>query len=199
MTIRQPRNVDIINKDGQFDQQWIRYFEDIASTATTASGITGSKIVNSWPGTLASFPATDYATFDTRNTHPVLDFDQTTQETVYFQGVMPDNFATEDLIVQVWWTATTVTSGTVGWDVSFELMTGLDVDGDSFATAQTITAVTVSATNGTLQTSSVEITNGAAIDNLVAGDMFRLRIRRDVATDTAAEDAELHMVELRLV
>ncbi|MCP4410185.1 MAG: hypothetical protein GY807_21070 [Gammaproteobacteria bacterium] len=31
MTIKQPLNVDIITKDGQFNQQWPRYFEDLAT------------------------------------------------------------------------------------------------------------------------------------------------------------------------
>jgi len=159
---------------------------------------TGSKIIKNWGPHEASFPASNYATLDTRNTHPILDFDTTTQETVYFHGVMPDNYANEGITVEVWWTVTTVTSGTVGWDVSLELMDGLDVDSDSFATAQTITATTVSGTNGTLQSSTVNISDGANMDSIDAGDMFRIRIRRDVASDTAADDAELHMVEMRI-
>ena len=195
MTVRQPRNVDIITKDGQFNQQWVRYFEGLASAA---GGTAGSKIVGGFNPIAASFPATNFATFDLRNRHPVLDFDKTTQETVYFIGVMPDNYDANGIVVEVWWTATTVTSGTVGWDVSIELMTGFDIDGDGFATAQTITAATVSGTSGTVQSSSVEIADGTDMDSLVAGSLFRLRIRRDVASDDADNDAELHYVEMRI-
>ena len=155
--------------------------------------------MKNWGPTDASFPASNYATLDTRNTHPVLDFDTTTQETVYFHGVMPDNYDGEGITIQIWWTVTTETTGTVGWEADFELMTGLDIDGDSFnTTANTITATTVSATNGTMQTTSVSIADGTAMDSLVAGSLFRLRIRRDVGNDTAANDAELHMVEMRI-
>lgn len=168
----------------------------ISGGALNASA--GSKIIRNWSPTDASFPASNYATLDTRNTHPVLDFDTTTQETAYFHGVVPDNYNGEGITVDVWWTATTETTGTVGWEVSLEQMTGLDIDGNSFASAQTITAATVSGTNGTVQKSSVSIADGAAMASLVAGDLFRLSISRDVATDTMADDAELHMVEMRI-
>ena len=168
------------------------------SGGALSSTSSGSKIIRNWLPTDASFPTSDYATLDTRNTHPVLDFDTSTSESVYFRGVMPDNYDGEGITVQTWWTATTETSGTVGWLVSIEKMTGLDIDGDSFASAQTITAVTVSATNGTIQTSSVNISDGANMGSLAAGDLFRVRISRDTANDTMANDAELHMVEMRI-
>lgn len=172
---------------------------NLSFSGATLNAEGGSKIIGNWdPTTKVSFPATNYATLDVRNGRPVLDFNTTTQEAAYFTGVMPDNYAGEGVTVQVWFTVTTVTSGTIGWDVSLELMTALDMDGDSFATAQVITAVTVSGTNGTLQTASVNIANGAAMDNLVAGSPFRLRIRRNVSADTAANDAELHQVEMRI-
>lgn len=172
----------------------------VAQAIAALGGSGGSKIIKNWTPSDASFPTTNYATLDTRNTHPVLDFDTTTQEAVYFHGIMPDNYAGEGITVEVWWTAATSTSGTIGWDVSLEDMdnAGLDIDTDSFATAQTITPVTVPSTSGHVTSTSVNISNGANMANLAAGDLFRLRIRRDVATDTAAGDAELIMVEMRI-
>ena len=146
----------------------------------------------------AEQPATNYATFDLRNTHPVLDFDQTTQETVYFSSVMPRHYAGGGITVSVHW-STPATTGTIGWDVSFERIgdSQQDIDADGFATAQTITAVTVPGTSGHVDITSVAVTNGANMDSVAVGEVFRLRIRRDVANDTAADDAELLMVELR--
>lgn len=141
-------------------------------------------------------PASNYATQDTRNTIPVLDFDDTTQETIYFIGVLPRNYGGGGITVYITWACTSATSGTVGWDVSFEA-TGTDLDADSFATAQTITAATTSGTAGIETVTSVAITNGANIDNLAVGNRYRLRIRRDVANDTAVGDAELTSVELK--
>lgn len=172
--------------------------QSVKAYVDASTGSSGSKIIRNWLPTDASFPASNYATLDTRNTHPVLDFATGTPETVYFRGVMPDNYAGEGITVELWWTATTETTGTVGWDVSLEKMDGLDIDSDNFATAQTVTAATVSATNGTIQSSSVNISDGANMASLSAGDLFRIRIRRDTATDTMANDAELHMVEMRI-
>ena len=95
--------------------------------------------------------------------------------------------------------ATSATTGTVGWDVAFERIdaSSLDIDADSFATAQTITAVTVPGTSGQVIKSSVAISNGANIDSLAAGEAFRVRVRRDVANDTATGDAELLRVVVR--
>jgi hypothetical protein len=48
-----------------------------------------------------------------------------------------------------------------------------------------------------VKVTSVAFTDGAEIDSLVAGEAFRLLVRRDTATDTAAGDAELLRVELK--
>jgi hypothetical protein len=143
-------------------------------------------------------PTANFATLAARNNHPKLDFDQTTQETAIFSSVLPTWYSGGGLTVEVWWT-TTVTSGTVGWDVAIERIdTGsLDIDADSFAAAQTITAATVPATSGQVTKTSVAISSGANMDSLAAGEAFRLRVRRDVANDTAAADAELLRVVVR--
>src|SRR3989304_1435149 len=90
-------------------------------------------------------------------------------------------------------------SGTVGFTVEIERIgdSVLDVDGDSFAGAQTITAVTVPGTTGHVDVISVAITDGANMDSLAAGEQVRIRIARDVANDTATGDAELHWAQGR--
>lgn len=145
-------------------------------------------------------PSTNYATFNTRNGHLVLEFDTTTQETAIFAGVMPRNYSdTTGVTVYVAWMAASATANTGGWDVSLErdADAGDDMDADSWATAQTITAATVPATSGVVKITSVAITKGANMDSIVAGDPFRIRIRRDVANDTAAGDLQLLSVEVK--
>lgn len=145
-------------------------------------------------------PSTNYATWDTRNQRPCLDFDTTTQETAIFSDVMPHGYAGGNLIVDVTAALTSATSGTLGWDVTFERVGSgsQDTDSDGFATAQTITATTVPGNSGDTITLSVTCTAGAAgTDSIAADDLFRLRIRRDVANDTAAGDAELYSVTVR--
>lgn len=144
--------------------------------------------------------ATNFATVDLRNLHPVLDFDTTTQESAVWTFVMPQNYAGGNINVYVRWAATSATTGTIGWDVTFETIadSGQDTDSDGWATAQTITATTVSGTSGVTLTTSVTCTAGSTgTDSVAAGDLVRIRIRRDVANDTAAGDAELFSVELR--
>lgn len=150
----------------------------------------------------AEFPATNYATHDTRNNHSVLDFDDTTGETAYFTGIMPQHYAdTTGITVITHWMTTSAGSGTstVGWLIALERMAdgGDDLDADSFAGNQTITAEAANTTAGKINVSSVAITKGANMDSVVAGDAFRLRITRDVGNDDQSGDAELVAVEIR--
>ena len=145
-------------------------------------------------------PATNYATLNVRNGHLVLEFDTTTQEAAIFAGLMPRNYSGGNIVASVTWMAASAVAGTIGWDVTFERNNdaGPDLDADDWATAQTITAATVNATSGKTTTTSVTITAGAVgTDSVAAGDPFRLRVRRDVANDTAAGDAQLLAVELK--
>jgi len=145
-------------------------------------------------------PATNYAAMFLRNGQWVLAFDTTTQQTAIFAGKMPRNYAGGGLTVYLTWAAASATTGTIGWDVTFERRSAAnhDMDADAWATAQTVTAATVDATCGKQSVTSVAITAGATgTDSIAAGDGFRIRIRRDVATDTAAGDAHLLDVEIK--
>lgn len=146
----------------------------------------------------AETPASNYATYDTRNNHVCLEFDQTTGETCYFTGVLPQQYSGSGVTVLIHH-ATTVTSGTIGWLVAFERIGDgqQDIDSDGFASDQTITAVTVPGTAGFIDIVSVNVSDGANMDSIAVGEMFRLRVTRDVANDSAAADAELYAVEIR--
>jgi hypothetical protein len=149
----------------------------------------------------AEFPASNYATLDTRNNHPCLDFDTTTGEAVYFTGVMPQHYSGGGVAVYVHWAASTATTGTIGWLAALERIgdSQQDIDSDGFAADNTVTATTVPGTSGHVDITSVTFTDGADMDSVAAGEMFRLRITRDVANDNAAGDAELYYVEIREV
>ena len=139
-------------------------------------------------------PTSNYATPDTRNLVPVLDFDTTTQETAYWKLFMPRHLTSgAGVTVSLAWMATSATSGTIGWDVAFARMNDAnqDIDSLAFATAQTITAATVDGTSGKAKTTNVAVTTGANMDSVAAGEWFVLRVRRDVSNDTATGDAEL--------
>jgi hypothetical protein len=144
-------------------------------------------------------PASNYATLDHRNVHPCLDFDTTTAEAAVWSSVLPRHYAGGGITVYVHWAASTATTGTIGWTVEFERIgdSQQDVDSDGFASAQTITATTVPGTSGHVDITSVAVTDGANIDSIAVGEAFRIRIKRDVASDDAAGDAELYAVELK--
>jgi hypothetical protein len=161
----------------------------ISSTGASAWNLQWGPLVN-------EAPTSNYATLDSRNGHPTLDFDTTTQEAAVFSGIIPADYTGAGITVSVYCALTSATSGTVGWLVSIERMdvSSLDTDADSFASAQTITATTVPGTSGQILKLSVNISSGANMDSLAAGEMFRIKIERDVTNDTAAGDAELMRV-----
>jgi hypothetical protein len=143
-------------------------------------------------------PASAFATLDTRNSIAVLDFDDTTEESCVFIGVIPDNAnLSSGLSVRINWMATSATTGSCRWGVRFEKMT-TDLDSDSFDTA----TEAHSTTNGTAGIPTITTLTCTSIDSIVAGDFFRIKIYRDVSdttNDTMTGDAELISVEVRSV
>ena len=142
-------------------------------------------------------PTANFATPDTRNVHPVLDFDAAADESAVFSGVMPQNYTASAAInVIVGWMATSATSGTATWTAEVERM-NTDLDADSFAAAQTADG-TANGTSGILTFTTIALTNAQA-DSIAKGEDFRLRITRnqDSGTDDIASDVELVSVEIR--
>lgn len=140
----------------------------------------------------AEFPASNYAQIGSSNNHPTLDFDQTTQETIYFTSLMPHSYsAATGITVKLWW-ITTVTSGNVQYLGAFERDdAATNITSDSFAATQSTGTTTVPGTGGLPQLQTITFTAGAQVDSVVAGDVFRFRLQRDPGTDTAAADVRV--------
>ncbi len=146
-------------------------------------------------------PSASYATADSRNAHPCLDFDATADESAVFRGVLPRHYSGGSLTVTLIWAATSATTGACRWAVSIERDdTGLDMDADSFATAVTAGA-SAPGTSGAPAYTAIVMTVDSPTDGLVAGEMFRLKVTRDAdgtsGTDDMAGDAELYGVEIK--
>jgi len=144
-------------------------------------------------------PSANMATFAARNQHPVLNFDDTTNESAVFSGVMPQHYGGGGVTVLLHYSMTSAVGDTVDWDMAFERIGDQqqDIDGDSFAAVQSVNDTTVPGTCGLVDVVSVAFANGAEMDSVAAGEAFRLKVTRDAVSDDAVGDAELLRVELR--
>ena len=135
-------------------------------------------------------PASNYATLDTRNSIPVLDFDPTTDEEAIFGGVLPNHYGGGGLTVTVVWATTSGTSGNAVWQGAFESNTddADDLDADSFASFNSSGAVAAPSATGEFAYDNITFTDGAQIDSLAAGESYRFKLRRD-ADNTSATDS----------
>ena len=145
-------------------------------------------------------PTSNPATPDTRNLHPVLDFDDSTDEFAVFSLVLPSNYTGGGLTIYPRFSMTSATSGNVVASIEVERIGDgqLDIDGNSFSAANTAT-IAVPATSGNVEASSaITFTDGTDMASIAAGEQFRLRFSRDAnnGSDTATGDLELHGLDI---
>lgn len=141
----------------------------------------------------------NFATLDLRNVHPVLDFDDTTNEDAVFTGVMPEHYDGGGLTIDIGYSMSSATSGDIDWDIAFERIGDqqLDIDSDSFAAANSVNTTTVPGTSGLVDVVTITFTDGADMDSVAAGELFRLKLTRDATNDSASGDAEMHFVHVK--
>ena len=172
------------------------------TTLNASGGGAGTAFALVFRPTANEAPAAAFATLDTRNAHPVLDFDGATDEEAVFTAVLPAGYAGGGLTVQMWWAFTAATSGSLRVQAAIERIdvSSLDLDADSFAAFQSAGG-TAPGTSGQVILVSVTFTSGSQMDSLAAGEPFRLKIRRDAdgtsGTDDITTDAELLAVVVR--
>ena len=145
-------------------------------------------------------PASDYATLDVRNQHPVLDFDASADESAVFSAVMPRNYSGGGVTVYVTgsWSSDTDNGHTTQLEVSFERIGDgqQDIDINGFAAAKDCT-LTVNSTGGKTDIGSVSFTDGAQMDSVAAGELFRLKVLCDTSDSTSTGDFELLSIEIK--
>ena len=162
---------------------------------------TGNTLVTLYPADNEP-PASAYATLDTRNAHPTLDFDDSAAtEAAVFSFILPRHYAAGGITVYLHWAATSATSGNVIWQTSFERVGASvqDMDSDGFATAITLSAAATDGTSGKVTSTNQAHTDGAQIDSIAVGELCRLKVERlgSNASDTMVGDAELVAIELK--
>jgi hypothetical protein len=142
-------------------------------------------------------PASDFATFDTKNSIPVLTFSATATNRTFFTGKLPEAaVVSSGLKVFLHWIASGATSGNAIWNIEWEKSTGQDLDSDGWDATVTSATAACSATDGAMAATEITCTN---IDSVVAGDVFRVRVSRlgADASDTLTQPAQLVLVEVR--
>lgn len=139
----------------------------------------------------ASFPASNFAALGSVNERLVLAFDAATDESAYFELLLPYNGTHTIDQVDVFFITASATSGTVVWNIAIEAVTATDATdldaGSSFDTGNAL-AVTVAGTAGYLVRGQVTTTNK---DSATSADFVRIRVTRDAdnGSDTASGDA----------
>ena len=145
-------------------------------------------------------PAANPATPDTRNGHPVLDFDASTDEAAVFTGFMPWHYGAGGITVYavVSFLSDEETEHTGQLEISFERIGDgqQDLDADGFSAAKDLT-VSVPPTKGLTEVGSVEFNEGTEIDNIAPGELFRVKVQCDTSDSSFLGDLELLRLVLR--
>lgn len=123
------------------------------------------------------------------NNDIVIMFDPASDNTTYFFGYLPSSYGGGNLQVHLFWNTTDDTADNIKIDVAFERRQPGTYDfdnGDDFGTDSS-TLITVS--DDTLLNTTMIVITAANAGTPVAGEPFRLRVRRDAddGTDTFAD------------
>lgn len=117
---------------------------------------------------------------------------------IVFRGLMPRNYTGNGITVNLHWTKTTTSTGTVSWATYFERGNDLNhsFGTDAFASCQVAAALSASSTSQQWTTSSISIANGAGMDSISVGDLFRVRVNA-ASSDNNTGHRRLAGVEIR--
>lgn len=154
-----------------------------------------------WTAASNEPPSSAAATFDTRNNHLVLEFDDAVAEDAIFGGILPRHYAGGGITALFVWMADTATSNGIVLEGAFERHAddAFSLDADGFATGQNTGDAPAPSATGEVSYDTATFTDGGQIDGLLVGESFRFRVRRLVAdgNDDMVGDAQLLRVELR--
>ena len=176
----------------------------IQSGATVQSGITLGGSAVAAAAMFQGFdpqsnepPSTGLAESDTRNSHPVLDFDTAADECAVFTFVLAEDYGGGSVDVQLQFTTTAAGGSNVALLTDFErILAGtLDIDADSFDTTAICVLTSSNSTSGITVISTHTHTSGE-IDGLLAGELGRLRVCRDIDGASCGSDVQAGDVEL---
>lgn len=152
---------------------------DAAALNTFAALIRGTKTLGrAFTALDNNPPETNFATLDTLNSISQLNFTGSGSTNIHavFQGVIQEGAdLSSGIKVRIFW-RTTATTGSARWGAQFERGNTAQ-SSDSWDTATEVTT----ATGATANVPNITEITCTAIDSLVAGDFFRVRISRDLS------------------
>ena len=129
-------------------------------------------------------PAALIKTIGTNNVYLTLDYDKTTEESAYWEVILPQSYTGAATFYGYY--KTSVNSGTFGVKVTTKSIADAEVF-DAAGTTDTITAETVPGTAGNLGVISGSLT----VTGWAAGEILMVQVARDVANDNANADISL--------
>lgn len=156
--------------------------------------------LNTWNPHNNQPPSTNFATIDIRNIHILLDFDDTTNVSAIFPGLMPKHYTAAAAVdVFIHYATSSALTGQLIWDVQFERIGDQqqDLDSDGFAAVRSVTVAAVPGTSGLVDIVKISFT-AAQMDSIIAGDSFRLKITRDAAGETSGASGDIELLKLEL-
>jgi len=154
-----------------------------------------------WDG---SPPATNGATFGTiigtstnNEVFSVANFDDTTAEFLDFTGIMPQHYTGGGLTCTVVFAHANNSSGPT-WELAFRRINddAEDLDTTAHTYVYNTVAAGVPTVVGEVGYDNVTFTDGADMDSVVAGELFNLRVSRDVASGGTG-DARLLSIHIK--
>ena len=171
---------------------------DTGSTIGGQSVVTSSRSWDASAG-VALVGTTTHAELAVRGMHHVLQFDDTSDESILLRGVMPSSYAGGTVSIFIHWSAATATTGDVTWSGQWNRMdaAAYDLDAADFDDPQSATSTTAG-TSGQLAVTQIDFTQTQA-DEIAANEGFVLMIVREAPddTDTLTGDAEIARVQMR--
>ncbi len=158
-----------------------------------ASGQTISK----WKAQDNEPPGANFASRDSRNSHPVLDF--ALNEIGVFSDVMSRNYGGSGLTAYLHYAMSSAEVNDIKLEGYFERIGEVqDLDADGFAAAQNSGDITVPGNSGDVDIIPITFANGAEMDSILVGEGFRFKVRRIAVVGTdATGDLELRFIEIK--
>lgn len=124
-----------------------------------------------------------------------LDFDQTTDETAYWEFALPSGASVTAANLDIYFRMASVTTNAVTWQAT----TLTRAEGEAWDTAGTTDSFTAETVQGTAGQVCI-VTKALTVTGWAAGETLQVAINRDAnnASDTAAEDAKFMFAILRV-